>query len=156
METTELSNPNEGLVYDEIRKLWLVATPEEKVRQKLIQKMIYKLSYPRELLSIERSLADLSGTLAHKKIPNRRVDITSFAKKNTLLYPLLVIECKESEGLTQDALAQLQGYNYFIKAPFIAIAYPEGEVFGYATKSGFTYLPYLPSYEDLIRVAQDG
>ncbi len=156
METMELSNPNKGLVYDEIRRLWVSATPEEIVRQTLIKKMITTLSYPRELLSIERSLVDLSGTLAHKKIPNRRVDITIFAKKSTALHPLLVIECKESEGLVEEALSQVQGYNYFIKAPFIAVVHPKGEVFGYLTKEGFSYLPYLPSYEDLIRAVQNG
>lgn len=156
MGTMELSNPSEGLVYDEIRKLWVSATPEEKVRQMLIKKMITTLSYPRELLSIERSLADLSGITAHKKIPNRRVDITIFAKKSTTLYPILVIECKESKGLVEEAVSQVQGYNYFIKAPFVAVAYPEGEIFGYLTKEGFSTLPYLPSYEDLIRAVQNG
>lgn len=156
METTELSNPSEGLVYDEIRKLWVFATPEEKVRQTLIKKMVYTLSYPRELLSVERSLADLCGVSAHKKIPNRRVDIISFAKSSSMLSPLLVIECKESSALMQEALNQVQGYNYFIKAPFIAVAYPEGESFGYLTQEGFAYLPYIPSYKDLISAVQNG
>ncbi|MES2198571.1 MAG: type I restriction enzyme HsdR N-terminal domain-containing protein [Chlamydiota bacterium] len=156
METMELSNPNRGLVYDEIRKLWVSATPEEKVRQQLILKMIYKLSYPRELLSIERSLADLCGVASHRKIPSRRVDITVFAKSSSTLHPLLVIECKESKDLVEEALTQVRGYNYFIKAPFITVAHPEGEVFGYLTKEGLSYLPYLPSYEDLLRAAQNG
>lgn len=151
METTESSNQSEESVYDEIRKIFVSATPEEIVRQKLIKKMVNELSYPRELLSIERSLADLCGSRAHRKIPNRRVDITSFLKKSSVLLPLLVIECKESEVFLKEALAQVHGYNYFIKAPFIAVAHPGGEVFGHFVKGSFSYLPYLPSYEELLR-----
>ncbi|MBS0626894.1 MAG: type I restriction enzyme HsdR N-terminal domain-containing protein [Verrucomicrobia bacterium] len=152
----ESSSRNKGLLYDEIRKIWVSETKEEKVRQNLIKKMITKLSYPRELLSVERSLAELSNHSLKRKIPTRRVDITSFAKNGSTLYPLLVIECKESKELTEGALAQVRGYNYFIKAPFIAVAYPEGELFGYPAKEGFAYLSYIPSYQELILAVQNG
>lgn len=156
METTELSNLNKDLLYDEIRKLWVTATPEEVVRQKLIKKMLLQLSYPRELLSIERSLKDLCQKTSHKKIPTRRVDIASFANLSSKVIPLLVIECKETKSLELDALAQVQGYNHFIGAPFIAVAYPEGETFGYLTRQGFSYLSYLPAYQELLEAVQNG
>ncbi len=156
METTESSSPNSDSVYDEIRRAWVRATPEEKVRQILIRKMVFELSYPRELISVERSLKDLCGPNVNGKIPTRRVDITSFAKGPSGLYPLLIIECKEHETLIQEALRQVHGYNFFLKAPFVAVAYPGGEVFGYLTKNGFSYFPYIPSYQDLLSAVRNG
>lgn len=156
METTELSNPNKEVLYDEIRKLFVPATPEEIVRQKLIKKMLLQLSYPRELLSVERPLKDLCPKAIHKKIPTRRVDIASFANVESKMIPLLVVECKESRALELDALAQVQGYNHFIGAPFIAVAYPGGETFGYLTRQGFSYLSYLPTYQELLQAVRHG
>ncbi len=137
------------VLYDEVRKLWVKATPEEIVRQNLIKKMIEKLSYPRELLSVERALGDLCF---HKKgVPFRRVDLVCFAKGEEGIFPLLIVECKESSSLADEALAQVQGYNHFLGASFIAVSHPEGETFGYPSEKGFSFLPYLPKYTDLIQ-----
>ena len=151
METMELSSQSKGLIYDEVRQQWVSSTPEERVRQKLLKKMIYGLSYPRELLSIEKSLAELC--VGSHLVPSRRVDIVCFAKgkgAQPSLYPILIIECKEKAELLEDALAQVKGYNHFLKAPFIAVAHPEGEVFGYPSEKGTAFLPHLPTYQDLI------
>ncbi len=135
-------------VFDEIRGIWVAATPEEIVRQKLLQKMTKELFYPKELLSIEKSLSELCKIEA----PLRRVDITCFAKDlQGDLYPLLVIECKEHKSYLQPAIEQILGYNHFLKAPFVAVSYPEGEQFGFKTEKGLSFLPYLPSYPDLVK-----
>jgi hypothetical protein len=137
------------VLYDEVRKLWVTATPEEIVRQNLLKKMIEKLSYPRELLSVEKSLGDLCSY--KQEVPFRRVDIACFAKGKEGVYPLLLIECKESSALRDSALAQVRGYNHFFKATFIAVSHPGGETFGYPSEKGFSFLPYLPKYTDLIQ-----
>ncbi len=140
-------------VYDEIRGLWVVSTPEEIVRQKLIQKMLKELSYPRELLSVEKSLSEL----CNETVPVRRVDITCFGKNLVGgVSPLLVIECKEQQSYVDQAIEQILGYNHFLKAPFIGVAYPEGELFGFMTKKGLSFLPYFPKYQDLIRAVFNG
>lgn len=154
METMESSSQSRGLIYDEVRQMWVSATPEERVRQQLLKKMIYGLSYPRELLSIEKSLPELC--INSHLAPSRRVDIVCFAKgqgAQSSLYPLLIIECKEKAELLDDALEQVKGYNHFLKALFIAVAYPEGEVFGYPADKGMAFLQYLPKYQDLISAA---
>ena len=137
------------VLYDEVRKLWVVATPEEIVRQNLLKKMMEKLSYPRELLSVERALGDLCP--GRQGVPFRRVDIACFAKGKEGLFPLLLIECKESASLAVSALAQVQGYNHFLGASFMAVSHPEGETFYYPSEKGFSFLPYLPKYTDLIQ-----
>lgn len=151
MATMELSSPSEekGQIFDEVRGIWTAATPEEKVRQKLIQKMLYGLSYPRELLAVEKSLSELCQ---NPMAPMRRVDLVCYALIQKKLTPILIVECKESSIESKAALQQLQGYNHYVKAPFIATASAQGEVFGYPSKEGYSFLPYLPKYEDLLKV----
>lgn len=157
MGTTVSSRRSEERIYDEIRGAWVVATPEEKVRQALLQKMLYTLAYPKGLISVEVSLSRLSRvSQMDKKIPPRRLDIVCFAKAGDRLRPLLVIECKESETLADKAWQQVLGYNHFIGAKFLAVAHPKGELFGYPASLGFSSLPYLPAYSDLVKAAQYG
>ena len=154
MATMESSKQNENLVYDEIRKAWFVATPEELVRQKLIQKMLYELSYPRELIGVEKLLSDLSL----KPAPKRRVDVVCFAKGmqgRRALAPLLLIECKEEQKAETKALEQVKGYNRYVQAPFLAVAHPEGEkVLFLSGKQSFQELGCLPSYFNLLQVIE--
>jgi hypothetical protein len=155
MATTESSSQNKEQLYDPLRQQWVAATPEERVRQRLLQKMVEALSYPKELLSVERALKDLC--LVRTEAPNRRVDIICFAKtKDFGMTPLLVIECKESEELAKKALSQVQGYNAFLQAPFLAVAYPRGETFVYMQEDKEKYLSYLPSYPMLLEAVGYG
>ena len=135
-------------VYDEIRGTFVIATPEEIVRQNLLRKMTQALGYPKELLSVERALADLCPSIPG--VPPRRVDVAVFYKKKETLLPLMLLECKESATLAKKALEQVKGYNHFFKAPFIAVSHPDGELFGYIGKQGLTSLPYLPTYQNLV------
>lgn len=127
------SSLNNRQIFDEIRGIWVKATPEEVVRQSVLRKMTGELGYPRELLAVEKELKELSqeGALP---CPQRRIDILCFTK--TLegdLRPLIVIECKD-ERLSQKAIDQVIGYNYFIKAPYLSVVTPYEKVIGHWDK----------------------
>lgn len=108
-------------------------TPEEEVRQKLIQKMIVGLGFPRGLLSVE------------KGIGQRRTDLVCYTKE---MCPLLLVECKAKE-LDEAAIRQAFGYNAAIKAPFICLASPtEIETF-WREGERVVSVPFLPVYEEL-------
>ena len=47
---------NKELIFDEVRKRWVRLTPEEWVRQNMIQYLLQVLTYPASLLSIEKEL----------------------------------------------------------------------------------------------------
>ncbi|MBM3208513.1 MAG: type I restriction enzyme HsdR N-terminal domain-containing protein [Chlamydiae bacterium] len=153
------SAPNDHEIYDSIRKKWVKATPEEKVRQSLIQKMINELSYPRELICIEKSLSEIpSAHLSKKEFPDRRVDVVCFMKEGrSALRPLLLIECKECSSLAESARQQVIGYNHFIQACFVAIAYPGETEFGYYDKDNqkYVFIKNLPPYNVLMRVIEN-
>src|SRR5436853_621908 len=109
MATMGLSSQNK--IFDPVRKLWVVATPEERVRQTLIVHMISSLGYPKELIAVE----------AYLKECERRIDILCYGRGKTALFPLLIVECKQKK-LDKEALEQVLGYNYHAGAHFIAVA----------------------------------
>lgn len=84
--------------------------------------------YPPSLIMVEKELSHLPLIDTSAKIPKRRVDIVCYANDEKKgLYPLLLVECKESElSVTKKAIRQLLGYNHFIHAPFVAISYDGG------------------------------
>jgi len=147
------STRSKDQIYDQVRNIWITATPEEIVRQNLLSKMIDELSYPKELIIVEKALSEIP-LFSLTSTPLRRIDVACFAKNihpEHSLYPLLLIECKESANDAMKALDQVKGYNLFVKAYFIAVAYPGGELFGFLEKDKFRLLEYLPSYQQLVQ-----
>lgn len=137
-----------------IRNEAVEATPEEEVRQKLLHHMIHNLSFPKELISVEKSLDQMPHIESFNEIPKRRADIICFGKGIHLkysLYPLLLIECKAIK-LTPKAIQQVIGYNYFIKSHYICIANGKEISTGWfdPQNNNYSFIPYLPNYQDLI------
>ncbi|MCX6988241.1 MAG: type I restriction enzyme HsdR N-terminal domain-containing protein [Chlamydiae bacterium] len=151
------SEQNKQEIFDSIRKKWVHCTPEEIVRQQLINHMVYELFYPKELIAIEKVLSSIPTVdPGNMQLPDRRVDLICFAKgihPSYPLYPLLLVECKESILLKKEAQDQVIGYNYFIKAYFVAVAYPGGVEWGCydRKKQEYLFFPSLPPYSRLIQ-----
>ncbi len=134
-------------VFDPIRNTWVAATPEEVVRQTWIQRMILELKFPKELLAVEKDLKALPHLSQEIKLPDRRIDLLVFMKKNATFVPLLLIECKEG-ALKEEALSQVLSYNHYVKAPFVAVVNQhEIRLRGHAGE-----MKTLPSYSELLEV----
>jgi hypothetical protein len=89
------------LVFDPVRKKWLVLTPEEHVRQYIIGYLVNKLQYPAALLSVEKKI--MVGAMA------KRFDIVVYNREHQ---PWMLIECKAPEvSITELALNQLLQYH---------------------------------------------
>lgn len=130
-----------------LRRRWVKPTPEEQIRQKLVAAMIEKGGYPLSLLAAELPLAQLS----EGKVPRRRLDLVCFVQaKEGGVEPFLLIECK-AVALGERALRQLLGYNYFLKAPYVALANGEELLFGEWKEEKLSYSrrAELPSFEAL-------
>ncbi len=157
MGITDLSCPNNALIFDEVRKQFVKSTPEEIVRQSLLQKMIHQLGYPKELIAVEKELKELPFG-RESPVARRRIDIVCFAKGDSSLFPLIVIECKRGAVDTTKALNQVIGYNYFIKAPFVAVANERSVFLSFfdPIEQKPLFFEGLPSYHELIfRVSHD-
>ena len=136
-----LSPPNKQ-VYDLIRKKWVDATPEEKVRQRLLTLMVQQLGYPKHSIVVERSLSEVTSQTS---VPNRRLDILCFEVKT--LKPLLLIECK-AIPIHQKMLSQVMGYNAYIGAPFICLANQDSLILGWGNQEIGAHT--LPTYSELV------
>jgi hypothetical protein len=97
-------------IYDEIRNKWIMLTPEEWVRQNMIQYLITNYNYPATLFSVEKEIQ--VGEL------KKRFDIVIYKDVN----PWMIIECKQTDvKLSSSTLQQTLAYNSEIKAPYLCI-----------------------------------
>ena len=97
--------------FDPIRKKWVVATPEEEVRQQFIQFLLTVKQIPASHLSVEREIS-VNGL-------SRRYDLVVFNQEGK---PWIVVECKAPHvKLTQEVMEQAGRYNKTLRAPIIGI-----------------------------------
>ena len=98
------------LIFDEVRKRWVRLTPEEWVRQNMIQYLLQELNYPAALLSIEKELK--LGEL------RKRCDIIVYKEAS----PWMIIECKEPNvPLSEKTLQQILRYHQALPVPYLCL-----------------------------------
>lgn len=98
-------------IYDKVRGAWVSLTPEEWVRQSLINYLAQHRAYPCGLMAVERRVM-LNG------MP-QRADLVVYT--NTMM-PFLLVECKAPDvHLGDDAVRQAMRYNSVVKARFVAV-----------------------------------
>ena len=137
------------MLWDPIRCLWVKATPEEKVRQQCIQKMIGALGFPKSLLAVEKDLSTLPGQTSKDRIPNRRLDLLCFTPRKEGLLPLLLIECKAG-SILDAAERQVLGYNDSVGAFFVCLVNEQEAKTVWHEKGEIASIPFLPSYAQLV------
>lgn len=137
-------------IYCSMRKAWFVATPEEHIRQKTLQMLTQSLGFPPSGIVVEKELKLLPHLPSHVIPPERRADILCYANKEGSMYPLLLIECK-AVSITYREVQQVIGYNYFVKAPFIALVNQSEQRLGWydSGKNDYQFINYFPSYLEL-------
>jgi len=105
------SNENKPLIFDEIRKKFVVLTPEEWVRQHVVQYLISEKNYPKSYINVEKQLL-LNGT-------KKRYDVVVFNSDGSIQ---LIVECKApSVRITQDAFDQIARYNLVTNATYLMV-----------------------------------
>ncbi len=102
---------NKPLIFDVVRKKFMVLTPEEWVRQNTIQYLIKELNIPLSLINVEKQIK-LHGT-------TRRYDIVTFNTDGSIF---LIVECKaDSIKISQDTFDQIARYNLVLKSTFLMV-----------------------------------
>ncbi|MFC2113787.1 type I restriction enzyme HsdR N-terminal domain-containing protein [Bacteroidota bacterium] len=127
-------------IYDEVRKMYVFLTPEEWVRQHVVNFLFRNKSYPKGLISLERGL--------NYNRMAKRADILVYDAER---HPLLLIECKASTiELNEQVVFQLATYNSAIGASFVGISNGLQHFFWKMKDNGtFDLLPELPDYKDI-------
>lgn len=133
-----------------VRKIPVADSPEERVRQTLISHMIGPAGYPSSLLAVEVPLKNLVGP-SNRPPPRRRIDIVCYYPTQEGLKPFLLVECKAVMPRAA-ALRQLNGYNLFLQAPVIALAWPGNIVMCFKGKTVYQgAIDQMPLYDELLR-----
>lgn len=96
------------LVFDPVRKRWIVLTPEEHVRQYLLQYLMLAMKYPIALIAVEKKI--LVGKVA------KRFDVAVYDRNHQ---PWLLAECKEPEvSISETTLFQLLNYHRTVRCKY--------------------------------------
>jgi hypothetical protein len=137
------NEPGQSLkIFDFIRKKYVVLTPEEWVRQHLLQFLVNERKFPQSLLSVEK-----------KVMVNRLYRRTDIVVYSNSLQPLMVVECKApSVTLDQLAFDQAARYNMTLGVSYFLIS--NGHLthccrVDHETRS-YVFLKEVPMYADLI------
>ncbi|MBE5954982.1 MAG: type I restriction enzyme HsdR N-terminal domain-containing protein [Lachnospiraceae bacterium] len=96
-------NKREGEIYDPIREKWIKNTPEETVRQQMIQFMLKRMNVPKNRIGVEKALSTL-GITGNRK----RIDICIWDENNKIKG---IIECK-AYHISQDESPYQQVLDY--------------------------------------------
>jgi hypothetical protein len=129
------------VIFDPIRKKFIVLTPEEWVRQHFVNYLTRHLGYPASRIRVE------SGTSYNKRA--RRTDILVYDNQ---LEPLVLVECKAaSVAINQSTFNQVSVYNKTLRARLIICS--NGLVhyacsFDKQTET-ISFLDNIPKYSDL-------
>lgn len=117
----KLEFPKEGIkikqqglekeIFDPVRKKWLLLSPEEWVRQNVIQYLLLTKKYPQSLLAVEKEIK--IGRL------KKRCDIVVYNRQSQ---PWMIIECKEMKvPLSDKTLEQALRYHTTLQAKYLII-----------------------------------
>lgn len=128
-------------IFDPVRKKWLIATPEELIRQNWINLLHIEDGYPFSFLSVEKKFK------VHKL--EKRYDIVAY---NHLSEPYILIECKsQSTKIHQKYFEQAAIYNIAIKAPYLVITNGIQTFIAHIDFSlgSYTFIQNIPKFKDL-------
>lgn len=105
------NSENKTAVFDEIRKKFVILTPEEWVRLHTVQFLMEEKKYPRSHINVEKQLK--IGKLV------KRYDIVVFKPAGDIQ---LIVECKApSIKITQETFDQIARYNLSLKASYLMV-----------------------------------
>ena len=133
------NSENKVSIFDEIRKKFILLTPEEWVRQHTIQFLLQEKKYPKSYINVEKTII-VNGT-------KKRYDIVVF-KPNGELF--LLIECKAPEvPITQQTFDQIARYNLKLNADYLMVTNGLNHYFCEMNleEEKYIFLKELPEYQ---------
>lgn len=135
----EIRERQEGSVaqlFDPFRKRWVHRTPEEWVRQHVLQMLVQTYQYPASLIAIEKSI--------QVGLVSKRFDILVYDPNHT---PWMLIECKASTvSLDDSVLEQVMQYNIGVPVSYMLIVNGP-HCYGWQRKNGqLLTLQKIPAY----------
>ena len=105
------SSENKTLIFDILRKKFVVLSPEEWVRQHVVHWLIFQKKYPRSLINVEKQL--------EVNRLKKRYDIVVFNSDGSVK---ILVECKSyTIPISQQVFDQIARYNLPIQASYLMV-----------------------------------
>lgn len=125
-------------IFDPVRRKLVPLTPEEWVRQHILNYLIEEKNYPKSLIAVERGF-ELNGL-------KKRFDILIFDKNS---HPIMIVECKAStEVLNEKVFRQIANYNAQLKVKYLWVTNGQSN-YCCSINNSFEILQQVPHYKDL-------
>ena len=134
------NSENKVSIFDEIRKKFILLTPEEWVRQHVVQFLLQDKKYPKSYINVEKliKINDLS----------KRYDGVVFQPNGEIF---LLIECKAPEvAISQQTFDQIARYNLVLKAKYLMVTNGLNHYFCQMDfeNEKYVFLKELPEYSN--------
>ncbi|HLO73337.1 MAG TPA: type I restriction enzyme HsdR N-terminal domain-containing protein [Flavobacterium sp.] len=134
------NSENKIAIFDEIRKKFILLTPEEWVRQHVVQFLLQDKKYPKSYINVEKLI----------KINNlsKRYDGVVFQPNGEIF---LLIECKAPDvPITQNTFDQIARYNLVLKAKYLMVTNGLNHYFCQMDfeNEKYVFLKELPEYSN--------
>lgn len=139
---------NKQLIFDAIRKKFVVLTPEEWVRQNFIEYLKKAKNYPETLMAVEKQI------LVNQK--QRRFDLLIYLRSGQ---PHLIAEFKAPDvKITQEAFDQVVRYNMALRVERVVVS---NGIRHFACEidyvgNTYAYLKEIPEYSKRCRLDGQG
>jgi hypothetical protein len=133
------NSENKISVFDEIRKKFIVLTPEEWVRIHVVQYLIQEKNYPKSLINVEK--------LIKINTISKRYDIVVYQPNGEIF---LLIECKKPDvSINQLVFDQIARYNLTLKAKYLMVTNGLNHYFCQMDfeQERYVFLKDIPDYE---------
>lgn len=136
MRTRQLEGRTQ--VLDPVRRRWVALTPEEEVRQRLLEDLL-ALGYPAGLIAIEKGLIYEGATW--------RADLVAYDRAQQ---PVLLAECKApTVALGQNTFDQLARYNAVLGATALVLDNGVQRACCVREPSGWRFVDALPAFDEI-------
>ena len=133
------NSENKVSIFDAIRKKFIILTPEEWVRQHVVQFLINEKNYPQSLLNVEKVL-QVNGL-------RKRYDIVVYNSDGTIH---ILIECKAPEvTISQNTFDQIAQYNMTLQSNYLMVTNGLNHYFCQMDfeNEKYQFLTELPNYQ---------
>lgn len=102
---------NKLLIFDIIRKKFVVLTPEEWVRQHVVHHLVYDHNIPWSLINVEKQIKVNETT--------KRFDVVAFRSDGSIF---LIVECKSPQiNISQATFDQIARYNLAMQSQYLMV-----------------------------------
>lgn len=134
------NSENKVSIFDEIRKKFIILTPEEWVRQHVVRFLLEEKKYSKSFINVEKTIK-INGL-------TKRYDVVVFNPDGSIF---LLIECKSTDvSISQATFDQIARYNMTLKADYLMVTNGLNHYFCSMDfeNEKYTFLRELPEYSE--------